>query len=494
MFQIKERPMGATSGIPLINEVLIPHHSGIYAQRRFEVKLLVEWIQKTPEALGIIKGIAQDIVTKISFRKFEKKKMGRPKKGTDLVEKAENFASQNRLKEMQIATVMDWIMTGDFFVWMGTISDKQMSETAKELGEEIYGRHGIEFKETETKVRKFLDEDYTDVRAIRYAPSETVEIDYTEEEVKGYVQTTYSTYPANNTASPTYLPTGIQRRYWEPKQIIHGKFMDMSGKVYGFTPMTASRPLIQTLGLIKDYAGTFFQNGGVPDWLFMFESQGFSNSQNIQEFKEDLQKYKSSAMKHGNLVAESSGKIHTVQLSKFDKDMEFRQLMVMYAGLLAFSVGFPSVRLKVIIGADVKGSTGETDAETDAYQRNLENMQDYILDLWNTQLWIPHFGVVQEFSRGYRQDEVREVQRDVQKVAYVKSLSDAGIVLEDDYVKKYLNLDDKNVKKIDLEPKDEFAMGGMLPNNKVIKGPASQAHQEEKKKQAPKDKNKQMGS
>lgn len=200
-------------------------------------------------------------------------------------------------------------------------------------------------------------------------------------------------------------------------------------------------------------------------------------------------------MKHGNLVGETSGKFQSIQLSKFDKDMEFRQLMVMYAGLLAFSVGFPSVRLKAIIGADVKGSTGETDAETDAYQRNLENMQDYILNLWNTQLWIPHFGVVQSFSRGYRQDEVREVQRDVQKIGYLKSVDPTlKIELADEYVTKYLNLSENDFKEIKHEEEDPLAMKGMMPNNKVIKGPASQAHQEEKRKQAPKDINKQAGS
>ncbi len=493
-FEIKEKPIGSTSGTPLINETIIPYNTGIFAQRKFNVKLLVEWIDKTPEAIGILRAIANDIVTKISFRAVDKKRTGRPtsKSSERDIEKAEEFAAQNRLKQLQIATIIDWIKTGDFYVWLGIVSDEQKSELGNEITKELSEKYGVQ---PEYKVR-YLDEDYTNIRKIRYAPSETVEIDYTETEVLGFIQSTYATFRYSPTVpSPNYLPTGFQKRYWKPNQIIHGKFMEMNGKVYGFTPLYSDSAVIRTLGLIKDFAGTFFENGGFPEYMFMFESAGFTNKQNIDELKEELQKYKNSANKHGNFVGEATGRFQAIKLNDFNKDMEFRQLMIMYSGVIAFSLGFPSSRLKAIIGADIKSSTGETDAETDAYQRNVENMQDYILNLWNTQLWIPFFGVKQSFSRGYRQDEVREVQRDVQKIAYLQSVDPTlKIELTDDYVKEYLNLDDKSVKEIKHEEPDMMAQKGILPNNQVLKGQASQAHQNEKRAQAPKDKNKQTGS
>ena len=494
-FEIKEKPYGATSGAPIFNEILIPYHSGIYAQRKFNIKLLVEWIQKTPEALGIIRAMANDIVTKISFKAVDKKKTGRPsnKDPQERVLRAEMFAAQQRIKEIQLANAIDWFMTGDFYTWIGMFTDEQI----KELVKKVYISRGLEFKESEFKIRDFLDEDAQRIKSINYAASETVEIDYTEEEILGYVQTTYSSFTAQNQLISPNLSVGAKRRYWEPEQIIHGKFMEMSGKVYGFTPMYADSSVIRTLGLIKDYIGMWFEKGGIPDFMFMFESMGFTNKQNIDALKESLQAYNAGAQLRGNFVGETTGKFQAIQLNKFDKDLEFRQLMIMYAGVLAFSVGFPSTRLKAIIGSDIKGSTGETDAETDAYERNLENMQDYILGLWNTQFWIPYFGVEQKFSRGYRQNEIREVQRDTQKAAYINSLAKGvKIKLSESYIKEYLGLNDEDVDEIEYSSLEEqsLAAKGILPNNKVLKGQASQAYQEEKRKQAPTDKNKQIGS
>ncbi len=501
-YEIKETPVGVTSGTPVINELIIPRGTGIYAQRRFNVRLLVEWIKRTPEALGILRAIANDVITRISFRKVDTTSMGRPSKskGDEKVRIAQDFAAQHRVKEVQIASIMDMFMTGDFYIWIGMLDNKQIDTAGNKIGKEIYSKYGLDYKAL--KIRKFIDEDLPQVQDIRYVPSETVEIDFDETEVLGYIQTTFAPFRGprgQDVISPHHIPSGFERRYWKPKQIIHGKFMDMSGKVYGTTPMSAATPIIRTIGLIKDYTGNYFENGGLPDYLFMFESEGFTNKQNVNELKEELQKYKSSANKHGHLVGETSGRFNATKLNDNNKDMEYRALMIQYVGHLAFSLGFPSVRLKAIVGKDIKGSTGETDADTDAYQRNIENMQDYVLNLWNTQLWIPQFGVKQELLRGYRQDEVREVQRDVQRMAYLSSASKGAIKINftEDYIRQYLNVDEKDIKSIDFEEEDSFGdinKQAPLPNSKVFKGQAGQAHSEEKKKQAPTDPNKQMGN
>ena len=52
---------------------------------------------------------------------------------------------------------------------------------------------------------------------------------------------------------------------------MHYKFMELDGKVHGFTPMQAAFPIIKTLGAIKDYHGHFFDSGIFPDLIFNFE-------------------------------------------------------------------------------------------------------------------------------------------------------------------------------------------------------------------------------
>lgn len=493
-YEVKERPMGATGGIPIFNELNIPSGPDLFARRKYNVRLLVEWIQKTPEAVSLLRKISNDIVTRVTFKAVSSKKSGRPKKSesSDKEEIAAEFFMNNQGKQQLQASVMDWLMTGDSYIWIGKATDDMMKESKslKWLNNK-YNQAGV--KESVYKIRHIFDEDYGDVTNFRYAPSETVEIDHDETTIKGYKQETYASFN-RNWNNQNYINSGIRKRYWTPDQIIHAKFMELSGKVYGYTPMYANSAVIRTLGLIKDYAGTFFQNGGVPDWLFMFESQGFTNKQNIDYLKAQLQKYKSSATKHGNLIGESSGKFQAHKLNDFHKDMEFRQLMIMYAGLIAWSFDYPSARMKSIIGSDIKGSTGETDAETDAYERSTINSQDYFEGLWNTQLWIPHFGVKMELFNNYLQDEVRETQVFTQNVAGIKQMVDLGITPQKEYVMTRLHLKEDDIDKFDLVSAMDFKQNAPMPNSKVLKGAASQAFQHEKREQAPKDKNKQMGN
>jgi len=487
--KIKERPSGMMSAIPMLNETLTPYGSGIYAQRRFNIKLLVNWIQKTPEAVSLLRKIGNDIVTKVEFKVVDSKKMGRPsdRQKQEKEDLADEFFNKNSGKTQLHASVMDWMMTGDNFVWIGAITDNMI----KEISEKYSKSNGLEYKESEYKIRQFLDEDFTKTSKFRYVPSETVEIDYDDTEIKGYIQSTYASYKGFNNAN--YPTSGFQKRYWTPDQIIHGKFMEMSGKVYGYTPMSALAPVIRTLGLIKDYAGTFFQNGGVPDWMFMFESVGMSNLKNIEFLKTQLQKYKTAAMKHGTLVGETSGRFQAIKLSDFNKDMEFRQLMIMYAGLIALSFDFPSARMKSILGSDIKSSTGETDAETDSYERSIASAQDYICGLWNTQLWIPHFGVKMQLFNSYRQDEVREAQTLVQNLSALKEMVNLGMIPTDDAVMEIVGWSRDKFKSIELK-QSMNPQPGQMPNDQVIKGKASQAYQNEKKRQVIQDKNKQMGN
>ncbi|MHA1827939.1 MAG: phage portal protein [Candidatus Heimdallarchaeaceae archaeon] len=493
--RFKERPKGVSGGVPLINEIITPKLTGITATRTFNLKLLVDWIQRTPEAVSLLRKIANDIVNKVEFVGIDKKnpKGGRrsDRKVQEYEQTAKEFFAKNKGRTNLHASVVDWMMTGNNYVWMGIISE----DLVKEVVKQYYKRDLMEFKETEFKIKDFLDEDFTKVNAFRYVPSETVEIDYNETEILGYIQYTYSTFRGHKTTySPYYVNTGFGRRYWKPSEIIHGKFMEMSGKVYGYTPMSALAPVIRTLGLIKDYAGTFFENGGVPDFMFMFESQGFTNQKNIDYLKEQLQKYKSSANKHGNLVGESTGKFQAIKLNDFSKDMEFRQLMIMYAGLIASSFDFPSARMKSIIGSDIKGSTGETDAETDAYERNIISAKEYICDLWNTQLWMPYFNVKMILPHNYRQDEVREAQTLTQNMAALQAMVNNGIIPTDEAIMELLpGWSRDKIKSINIQSQLTQA-NRPLPNSQVLKGLASQSYQNEKRKQAPVDKNKQMGN
>ena len=238
---------------PLLNILQVPS-AVVPAQRSVNIKNLMSWVKKTPEAMGIVRRISQDIVTKIEFESVDVKRAGRPSKdyNSKVEDKAKEFSERNMLKQELITAVIDWLITGDAFLWLGKISESQI----KEIVSKKYKELNIQFKEATFKAEDWLDEDYQGINVIQTIASTSVQILPTDTKIESYIQR-----------------VGTQSRTWFPNEVIHAKFMTVDGNVYGFTPMEACSPVIRTLGLIKDYAGTYFENGGVPDFVFNFPKE-----------------------------------------------------------------------------------------------------------------------------------------------------------------------------------------------------------------------------
>ncbi|KKL95883.1 hypothetical protein LCGC14_1850130, partial [marine sediment metagenome] len=70
--------------------------------------------------------------------------------------------------------------------------------------------------------------------------------------------------------------------------------------------------------------------------LVITDPKALKNAKNdLDEFKEEVGKYRANSKMRGNLVGETSGKFQAHEINKFNKDMEFRQLMIMYSGVIA---------------------------------------------------------------------------------------------------------------------------------------------------------------
>lgn len=258
----------------------------------------------------------------------------------------------------------------------------------------------------------------------------------------------------------------------------------MKGKVYGFSPIQATLTEMNILGYLKDYAGTFFKTGGFPDWMFILPKE-LAGSKNHKELIQMVQKYKGPQNKHGNLVF--TGEVEPTQLNKFDKDMEFRQLAVYLTGVLALSFNMPMSRVASIIGSEVRISTGADDLANEGYWNKIDEMQSYWERLLNTQLFKPYFDVEIKFDRGYKQNEVREVQRQAMAVSYVSGanmlLARHGKQVNLEYLKRTFYIDDDDLiagKKI-----DDPMPSQNKPNqpSKDQKGPGRQAYSKEKEGQ-----------
>ena len=434
------------------------------------VKIMAQ-VKKCPEAMGIVKAIYTDVLSDgWSFQPVANDK----DKGPKAVKKAEEFCKDHFLKEVLKEVLVDWVITGNGYLWMGAVTEKQIKELFKKgIGEAQLKGLPVEMKERlKTTLYSQMvgeiksDEEITEIRSLSPVASSTMWINFNKTGVLGY----YQQKGSEKTAT------------FSTQEILHAKYVPMDGKVYGFSPMISSYPILQTLSLIRDYHGNFFNNGGVPDILFQFPKE-MAGSPVLDEFKQTLQQFKSKGQKRGNLV--TAGEVVPTPLNDYHKDMEFRELANFYIGVLALTFNMPMSRVATVLGREVKA--GNEDLANEGYQMQITEMQDYWETLLNSQLFAPRFGVELKFNRGYKQNEVREVQAYVQKLESASKMKTRGFT--DDAIRMYLNVTSEQLPKIEkAEPPMAGGFGQKKPNGEIIPGPNKQILNDKKKKEQLKDK------
>lgn len=492
-----------SSGRPYLNESQVgalSTSSTFLADKR----TLMNWIKRTPEAIGILRQLAMDIVTRINFVALPKEskgtKGGRPPKvdpSEGKEEKALLFAKNNFLKQQLRAAVIEGIALGDAYLWKGKVDPKDQ----KDIINQIFKETGVTLTKEELD-EKAKDEDYLGEKTIQYIASATMNIEIDEDgtKIKSYVQRTalgfgQYTFPSR-TLTGTYDGTVLgQTRRWKPEEVIHYKFMDIDGKVHGFTPMQSCFPIIKTLGAIKDYHGHYFESGIVADLIFNFK-EGDPNSVHHQKMQEVLQEWWNNKRR---APVVTTGDMKIEKLNEWNKDMEFRLLAIYYTGVIAFSVGMPLEKIRAILGSEMKSTTGGSDIGNTDYQRNIYDIQEEWETLLNTQFFNEEFGVDMRLERTAARDEAAEAMRDSQKV----SLFDKMFTL--DWIKEENRLEVlakafPDIPRVYWNPNPEppEPQMGMIPSSKAIgnekkmsKGQGQEAFKAEKKKQQePQQKNK----
>jgi len=419
-------------------------------QRHFNLDTLIYWVKRTPECIGIIKRIATDIVTEVTFSSVANQATGRPSKSLHLSteDKAIAFWRRNLGKQKLIAAVFDWLMTGDAYIWKGKIKDKQFKELATNHFKN-FGFIGPETKEVidDLKLELFLDEDWNGINAIEVVPSSMTTIDHNDRKIRKYLQR-------------SKIQPGTSLKF-TPEEIIHLKFMELDGKVYGFTPMESSFLAIKTINAIQDYNYNYFANGVKLDraWLFM----GSPNQTFLDKHEENLKKYKSTTYAHGDLVVAGADNIKVENLNQVGEEMEFRKTAINAVGRLAFSFNMPADIVSSILGGDVKGTALGSDIDDAGYNRNIVEAQKYWENLLNTQLW-NEFNVTMQFFRTFKQDQIRQVQYQTQASTFAEFLFKHDYPVTDEYVHSLLQIDRKFLTsgkiKREVETEIPFAPGG----------------------------------
>ena len=446
---------------PVINSMFLPSDT-TPAPRSFDLNTLMYWIKKTPECIGILRRISNDIVTPISFTPVEsEKKLGRPPKDQEQekIDKATFFAENNSFHTKDVAGTIDYAATGDNYMYK---SINQDTEKVKEIASKYYKEFKLDIK---IKTKELLDEDYNGLSSIEIVPSSMTHIKHDEFKVLKYVQR-------------DKMHPGIEREF-TPEEIIHFKYMDIDGSIYGFSPMEASYTSIRTVNAIQDYGWYYFENGAKIDRVWIYK--GTPNKEYWDKFQENVAQYISNRKAHGHLFAAGAEDIKSEKLNEITEEMEYRQLAIHSVGRLAFAFNMPADMLSSILGKDIKPTAGSSDVEDAGYYRNIERAQEYRENLWNTQLWIPHFGVKMHYERIFKQDQIRQIQYMGQAIPVIQFLHQNKFPLKDEYYYNLLQLDKSYLNPGKIEwTSDEIPTPAILPESK---GPKREEYSKQKREQ-----------
>jgi portal protein len=429
----------STSTLPLLNQ-LFGQHSGLFTQfgPEHNFKTFMRWARKSPHLMGFLNIIATDMLSdNISFRPVKEGQSGRNR-----VLKAEEFWKVNQGLEIAEETLYDLLITGVGFNWIGLQDEVQVKEFCDELAP-----LGQKYKQIETKADQLYEqltkgEISSLAKKLRHLPSTTVDIKTNKYEITGYTQ-----------------KVGLDDKHFKLNEVIMFKLLPLDGKPYPFAPMEAILSEVYLLWLITQNNVSFFENGGHPDKVFTLPKE-IAGSKNHQYLIDTLTKYKKIQNKHGNLVF--TGELDIKDLQKIESQMENKDLGLYIVGVLAMMYGVPVGRIPFLVGkAASKGDAGGL--ADSGYWRKMSVWQAKFENAYNTSLFNQFFGVNIKFARGYKQDEVRETQNDLNKTSVAEQRIKLGLWTPE-RAGDYLGIDPEDIKKAQAEKEkrmDEMLKTGM---------------------------------
>ena len=380
--------------VPMLNVVhtSLSNFLSSYGQVRRKKKLM-EWYKAIPELTAIVNKVARDIAYKFHFETIKPNEDGRNK-----IMAANKFATQVGLRRIMEEQLIDQLVTGEGFGWIGKLSQAQVAgELNKILRKEKF-LSKLEKKEVKERILgevKFaegfnntdhVDEDTYKPRLYRSIASSTVEVIHDETDIRGYRQ----------------VVGALVETLFDKKDVIRYTHMDVDGRVSGFTPVESIIVQLELIRQMWQNNLALHHNGGHPDKVFILKNEKAS-SPTFKKVEETLKKYNLVENKHGHMVF--AGDVDVKELAQLD-DMFFQNLGLYVTGVIGMQWQVPKSSLSFIVGGtNTKDDTGGNSEK--GYWRNVEVMQEKFCENMNTQLWIPYFGVKLVFDNTFLHQDVQ---------------------------------------------------------------------------------------
>jgi len=363
------------------------------------VETLYDVIKKSPEAMAPFQAIMEDIMADGWRFDTETKKKG-PK---DL----EEFLLKSDFYKVLSNAIFDLMITGNAYILKLSVNEDSLKSLLKVITGEMATKLNVSFereimkknkkgvmeKKTEAiskeKVFELVQTDFEIPQDLQLLKSSTMRINFDETgEVSSYQQ-----------------KVGIGERVYGAEDIIHLSLVNVGGQPYGLSPLEVTLSDIATLIFAKEYAGKYFENDGIPNFLFKMPDDG-PDSPNVKRLKQELRELKKKENKFRSLVV--TGNVDTDQLQKFGKDLEYAKLIQHFTQIILIASGVPTYRINYTLADKQAGS--EVNRAFEGYYKRISWLQKILENTFNRDLFSA-WKAKWVFKRAYKIDEIREATK-----------------------------------------------------------------------------------
>lgn len=389
------------------------------------IDTLYRAVKNSPELLACMQAIIEDIMA--DGWRFRGSKSA--------ISKAMKFQTDSNFFKIMTNAILEVLITGNAYILKLSVDEDKLAtiicSLTKKMSEEL------EVKFTDNVVTELIDQsDVAKPKDLQLLKSSTVKINYDETGiVKSYEQR-----------------VNEKKRIYRAKDVIHLDLMNIGGENYGFTSLEPLLSDLATLIFAKEFAGKFFENDGLPFFLWNLpEAQPGDHAYN--QLKTDLKEMKKTTNKYRSLV--TTGKITAEQINKFNKDMEFPKLVQHFTQIILVAMGVPAHRINLTI--DVRQIGGAVNRAYEGYYKKINFMQRIFENSFNKELW-GNWNVEMAFKETYKIDEMREAQ-------VVQILAQAGLVTQEE-ARELVGLDPEMPPGTKIMPVTQNNQGIDMENDK----------------------------
>jgi HK97 family phage portal protein len=373
----------------------VPHAAGSGIDKNIlsstvdaDIETLYNTVKASPEVVGCITAVMEDIMAdgwRYEGAKFQ-------------ITKVEDFIAQSKFYQLLTNAILDLLITGNAYILKLSVDEDKIASIAEKITNNV--AKSLKVNVDKATIYQLINQgEVTTPKDLQLLKASTVTINFDETGViKSYEQ-----------------KVNGDSRIYRPKDIIHLTVMNIGGQPYGFTPLEPLLSDIATLIYAKEFAGKYFENDGIPYFLFNMPEET-PDGRGYELLKKELKELKKQENKYKSLV--TTGKIDVQQIQKFNKDMEYPKLIEHFTQVILMALGVPAHRINLTI--DVRQVGGAVNRAYEGYYKKIAFTQQVLENILNSELF-RHWRVKIVFNRAYKIDEMREAQ-------VVQILTQAGLV------------------------------------------------------------------